>query len=203
MPRPGRRQAGFTLLEVLVALIVLGLLMAGLTAGVRAGLSIRQKQAQRLAATADLDATERAVRTILAGIAVTPSGNRVVADANGGLFRGAADRVSFVGDLPTGLGPTRRADMSLTLVDGQFVLYWTPHRHERALTAPTPAHETVLVSGVEAVEFSYWGAPARGQPAGWQTQWESPQAPELVRLRLGFRRGDRRRWPDLIAAVRH
>ena len=34
------RQSGFTLLELLVALVVLGLLVVGLTQGVRAGLTM-------------------------------------------------------------------------------------------------------------------------------------------------------------------
>ena len=37
-------------------------------------------------------------------------------------------------------------------------------------------------------------------PAGWQVQWEGPAIPELIRLRLVFAEGDRRRFPDLIAA---
>ncbi len=60
------RQAGFTLLEVLVALVVLGLLLAGLAQGTQFGLRVADRQAATIAATADLDATDRVLRGLIA-----------------------------------------------------------------------------------------------------------------------------------------
>jgi general secretion pathway protein J len=83
------------------------------------------------------------------------------------------------------------------------VLRWTPHRHE-ASTGPAPEPiETELIRGVERLDFAYWGSSSPNQPAGWQAQWDSYNLPELVRVRLRFGKGDRRRWPDLIAATQH
>jgi general secretion pathway protein J len=80
------------------------------------------------------------------------------------------------------------------------VLRWTPRRH-KLTDAPAPAPiETELIRRVDRLDLAYWGSPSQGQPAGWQAQWGGPDLPELIRLRLGFARGDRRRWPDLIAA---
>ena len=53
------RQSGFTLLEMLVVLVVLGFLMVGLTQGVRAGLTMWGAQTRRVGETADLDAGAR------------------------------------------------------------------------------------------------------------------------------------------------
>jgi len=53
----------------------------------------------------------------------------------------------------------------------------------------------VSISGL-----AYWGSPSPEQPAGWQAQWDGPAIPELIRLRLALAKGDRRRFPDLIAA---
>ena len=200
--QPGARQSGFTLLDVLVALVVLGLLMVGLTQGVRAGLALRQAQIQRLSETAELDAAMRLLRTLLTRLPVVPGGFRVLATENGDGFRGEADRVSFVGDLPTGLGRTRRADLTLYLHNGRLVLSWTPHRHQRSLAARQRPTETELVQGVERLDLAYWGSPGKGQPASWEARWGRLDAPELIRLRLGFPKGDRRRWPDLITAPR-
>jgi general secretion pathway protein J len=63
-----RRQSGFTLLEMLVALVVLGFLMVGLTQGLRAGLTMWGAQTRRVGETADLDAGARVLRRILGGI---------------------------------------------------------------------------------------------------------------------------------------
>jgi general secretion pathway protein J len=198
-PRSLGRPAGFTLLELLVVLVVLGFLMIGLTQGVRVGLALWDAQARRTGETAELDAAARILRSLLSGIAPSPSVG-LTASASGSGFKGTADSVSFVGDLPTGVGTTQRADITLQLQERRFVLSWTPHRHELSAAPAPPPAEAELVGAVDRIELAYWGSPASGEQAGWQTQWEGPGIPDLIRLRLLFAKGDRRRFPDLIAA---
>jgi len=198
-PKAGR-QAGFTLLEMLVVLTVLGFLVVGLAQGVRAGLALWDAQTRRIGETGELDAGARILRTLLSGISPPPAGG--VAPVAGGSteIKGGPESLAFVGDLPTGFGLTRRANITLELRQGRLVLRWTPRRHELTSAPPPEPIETALMGGVDRLELGYWGSPSSGQPAGWQTQWDGPDIPELIRVRLGFAAGDRRRWPDLIAA---
>ena len=192
-------QRGFTLLELLVALVVLGLLVVGLTQGVRAGLTMWGAQTRRLGETGELDASARVLRVLLGGISVPPPGMVGRGAAGTMKLEGRSDSLAFVGELPTGLGTTRRANITLELVQDRLVLHWTPHHHELT-TAPKPEPvETELIRGVAQIDFAYWGSPATDQTAGWQAQWDSFNLPELIRVRLAFAKGDRRRWPDLIA----
>jgi general secretion pathway protein J len=194
------RQSGFTLLELLVALVVLSFLMVGLIQGVHAGLALRHAQTQRLGRTAELDAAMRLLRGMLTRLPAAPAGRRAVATANAADtgFKGAADRVGFVGRMPTGLGTTRRADITLYVQNQRLVLSWAPHYHERPLGQPPMSTATILLYGVSRLELSYWGSLTPNEPPGWQPRWENPAAPQLIRLRLGFVKGDPRRWPDLI-----
>ncbi|MBO0736921.1 MAG: prepilin-type N-terminal cleavage/methylation domain-containing protein [Alphaproteobacteria bacterium] len=188
------RGTGFTLLETLVVLVVLGFLMVGLTQGVRAGIALWDTQSRRIGATAELDTTARLLRSLLTGLTLTTSG-RGAAE-----FKGTAGSVSFVGDLPTGLGTTQRADITLELRQGHLILSWTPHRHEVSLVPPPAPVQTDLLGGVDRLELAYWGAPSPGQPSGWLGQWDGRGVPQLIRVRLVFSKNDTRRFPDLIAA---
>lgn len=194
------RQGGFTLLEILVALVVLGLLLIGLTQGVRAGLAMWQAQTRRLGETSDLDASARTLRRLLSGIPQPPTGRFTRNRQGGGAFKGSAGRLSFIGALPTGLGATRRADITLELRGDRLVLLWSPYRHVVLLGPKPQPVETELLGGVARLDLAYWGAPDRNQAAAWHGQWTAPTPPELIRVRLAFVKGDRRHWPDLIAA---
>ena len=195
-------ESGFTLLETLVAVTVLGFLMIALTQGVRTGFDFWNFQTRRTSEIAELDSTARVLRNMLTAIPTLAAGASGAAPVAIG-FKGEPDRITLVGDLPTGLGAARRVDLTIQLNAGRVVMVWTPHRHETpgAAEASTPT-ETELIRGVDHLQFAFWGAAAANSPAAWLPQWEGPALPELVRVRLGFAKGDIRRWPDLVAAPR-
>lgn len=205
MPRRSpqrRRMAGFTLLELLVALFVLGFLLVALNHGVRTGLGIWDVQTRRVDKTWDLDATVRVVRTLLTQISASPTasinrGSPGVAIA----FAGNADKLNFVGELPTGFGTDVPADVRLELLGKRLVMNWRPHRHELS-AAPPAATTTEILRGVDRLELAYWGPSPAVSALTWLGAWEGPNLPDLVRIRLWFSQGDPRRWPDLIVAPR-
>ena len=195
----GAGQAGFTLLEVLVALTVLGFLFIGLNQGTRTGFALWNSQTRRIGETDELDATARLTRDLLSGIPILPGTTSDTAP-QAIAITGERDRLAFVGDLPTGFGTTRRADITLLRSTGRFVLSWSPHRHERDREPPMAPTETELIRGVDRLDIAYFGAASPEAPPEWRAQWAGPRLPLLIRVRLRFPKGDRRRWPDLIAA---
>jgi general secretion pathway protein J len=192
-----RQPNGFTLLEILVALIVLGFLVVGLGQGVRTGLQLWATQTRQVSGTAELDSTSRVLRTLLSGIPVMPAvaGAPLTAIA----FKGTAETVAFVADLPTGLGTANRADITLALQGERLILVWTPHRHELAGTTSAPS-ETELLHRVARFELAYWGAASPESRPGWLPEWNGATLPQLIRVQLSFVKGDTRHWPDLIVA---
>jgi general secretion pathway protein J len=186
--------AGFTLLEILVALVVFGLLLAGLTQGVHLGLTAWGQQTRRVNASSELDATDRTLRQLLGEI----EPGRPSEPPN---IDGRQDRLVFTSILPLALQNEvdRRSDMVL-MVDGahRLLLRWAPHLHVRRLVPPPTPAEAVLLDHVERLELSYW------QDGVWRSSWQAREPPQLVRMRLLFPPGDARRWPDMVVApMRH
>jgi general secretion pathway protein J len=186
-------RAGFTLIEVLVALAVLGFLMLGLSEGLRFGLAAWDSQARLLGRGGDLDIADRTLRRIVTQLVPTDD------PQNPGL-RGTAQGFEAITELPvTAALPTRQASVALG-VDraGRLVLRWTPYLHARRLGPPPAAEEeSELLRKLARIELGYWSAAAGG---GWLSTWARMELPDLVRIRLVFAPGDPRRWPDIVAA---
>jgi general secretion pathway protein J len=187
----GGGMAGFTLLELLVVLAVLGFLMVGLAQGLHLGVRLWDRQRQALDAVSELDATDRALRGLIEQM--DPGGRIEMPDIDG-----TAQTLRFTTRLPEAAGalPTRRAEVML-LVDRlhRLLLRWTPSPHLVPL-APVRPVETVLLRGVDHIEISYRSsAPA----AGWTADWQDPIPPLLVRIHIAFAPADPRIWPDIVA----
>ncbi len=185
---------GFTLLEVLVALVVLGLVLAGLVQGTRFGLRVADRQSATIAASADLDASERVLRGL-------------IQQMDPGTLTNAPDLTAT----PTSLGFTTdldavapglavgEADVALGVTpDHRFVLRWTPHRHVTPLAAAPASGETTLLPGVARVQFSYCCDDAAG--GQWLGGWTERTLPSLIRIQLFFPAGSGLVWPPIIVA---
>lgn len=184
----GAREGGFTLLEVLVALVVLGFLMAGLAGGVRLGMQAWNAQDRAIAVHGDLDAVDRALRRL---IEQADPGDPTHAAG----VAGDASRLVLQTRLPAG---SDRAVDAVLLVDARhrLVMRWTPRRFGKPLGPPPPTQDVELLDGVASVQFAYW---PRGAQGGWRSAWDKPDPPALVRVRLSFTDAARH-WPDIVAA---
>jgi general secretion pathway protein J len=182
---------GFTLLEILVVLVVVGLLLVGLSQGVQYGLQAWRTQVRLTESHGDLDAVDGALREMIE--AMDPGNG-----AGPAPIVGRSDRLDFVTELPesAAMRPSRQVEASL-LLDGQhrLVLSWRPFLHVQRLRPAPPPTVNVLVAGLSGAQLSFWRP-----DGGWQSAWTERALPALVRLRLVFPAGDLRHWPDIVAA---
>jgi general secretion pathway protein J len=195
--RPARdNNNGFTLLELLVMLVVLGLLMVTLTQGIRLGLRARAMDARMQAGAEELEATARVVRQLIARAA---PGDPSTRDAP---FIGTAHAASFMTTLPAGFdaAATNEADVSLQVGTGhQLELRWRPH-YRRWIATPPPPKAAALLDGVERLDLSFWQPQSGSARGSWLSAWAAPDPPGLVRVHLVFPSGDGRHWPDIVVA---
>ena len=189
------REAGFTLLEIVVALVVLGILLVTLTRGVQFGLAAYDRQDGMVATAGRLEAVDRTLRRL---ITLLDPGTPTDGDSVVGVHHALAFRAPLppaAAAHATGVPADGLSDLRLSVDDRhRLVLAWLPHRHVLP-TGPAPApHETVLLDDVERIDIDYWGDNV------WHQQWHAPRPPALIRIRIVFPDGDPRRWPDIVAA---
>ncbi len=195
--RLARRSAGFTLLELLIAVTVLGLLMVLVVNGVQFGTRVWETGR---AGAARISEAETA-RTFLRGW--IESSLPFAVDADDGTRRpialgGGPDRMQLPALMPAHLGGGRRLLELSVVQDGT-----SRDLALRSVTAEADARTdtmTVLIAGVEQVRFAYFGANGEGLIT-WHPFWRAQDgAPLLVRVEVGFPEGDRRRWLPVVAA---
>jgi general secretion pathway protein J len=185
------RTAGFTLLEILVVLVVYGFIMVGLTQGVQFGLHARAMQARTIDTRSDLDTTDRVLRNLIEQM--DPGTNDRSA-----VVIGSTHTLVFTTTLPAEDAQPIEAALAVDATH-QLMIRWTPHPHATRL-GPTPQpRESLLLANVDHLDFAYW------EPSGqWVETWHGSPPPMLVRIRIVFRKDDRRRWPEIIVApMRH
>jgi general secretion pathway protein J len=188
------RQAGFTLLELMVAMALLALLGLVLAGGMRFGLQAWNRLDATLDRGEPIALSQVLLRRTLEQALPLPA-----AAAPGVIaFAGGNSGLRFIAPLPErAAGPgLHQVTIGLEPSEAGFalVLSWQP------LDGAGAGGRKSLLDGILAGHFRYYGDAADGRPADWQEDWSNARAlPRLVALDLSFK--DRRiAWPPLMIA---
>ena len=192
----GSPDAGFTLVEVLAALAVLGVILAALSGGIRFGQQALVTQDRDTAVANQIAPVDAALRSLVAQAWPGAAG----AEAG---FAGTARSLSFRTVMPESLTAQRTRDAEVAIgVDPAHKLYvaWLPWYRNWIVAKPPPARIDLLAN-VDHIEFAYWDPSLHLPPGGWVTAWVGTTVPKLLRIRLVFTKYAGLRWPDIIVAT--
>jgi general secretion pathway protein J len=198
---------GWTLIELLVALVLMSLLTVVLTEAVRSArdgfkdLEVRSEAQRTEAVQAHLRQLLGAMQTLrLPG----QSTDQPIIDASATSMRfvtGYAPAGQFAGLylVQLLLRPGVRAN-SFDLLEVRQV--YRPRALGAADTDQPAATTSVLLSGLRSVDFLYFARGSQDRGDTWNAEWhDGVKLPLLVQISLTFPRGDKRTWAPLVVAI--
>ncbi|OOG65386.1 general secretion pathway protein GspJ [Rhodanobacter sp. B04] len=198
-----KRAAGFTLLEVLAALVLLALLLVGVYSGVRTATHSVSSGSAAIERIDQVRSAEEFLRRELAQSLLQPISHNSHAEAI--YFDGTAREMRYVAPLPGYLGKLGPQLQRLQLVDDgkggmrlELSLAILPPDGQPARPLGDPQ---VLLDHIKGGSFSYRGVDAEGNAVPWSGTWPDGRLlPQLVRveLRLVGNQG----WPRLDVPLR-
>lgn len=199
----GNGERGFTLMELLVATTLLGILMVALFGGLRLGARVWEVSDRTLAASEEKQAIRNFLRSRFEQALPIASGNQTEP-----LFKGTGTSLSFASVMPISLG----ADLFLMELvlkprprsDGirDLVLRWRPIGTTNEIGADEVV-ERIMIEDVAGLTLQYFGAEQRTSPAAWTTNWHDQESlPSLIKVELQFAANDQRDWQPLIVSPR-
>lgn len=203
-----RYQQGMTLIEALVALVLLSLLSIGLFTSFRYGQRTYAQLSRVDLQTRDVLAAQRLLRNVVES--AYPFDSK--ADPPHFGVEGSGDELNITANSPgySQLGfyryrlyTTRRADgLEDLMVDYAIDRSGGPTVDVVAMTSERQQEK--LLEKIKGLEFAYL---PRVKPntvqlndTSWQSTWQQRSNPGLIKVQVRFPSGDQRQWPELIAS---
>lgn len=206
-----RTDSGFTLVELLVAMTLIGLMFVALFGGLQFGTRVWEAGVVRGEEFAEVEVTQALLRRQLDQLLPLPGLDEEDEEIS---FSGEEERLTFTAPAPSqfGLGGLYYFDLFAERAErGQrLVLRWQLYRPDR--DEPFDDEESqqrTLLEDIEAIQFRYYGDPEllevgeRLDKGEWRERWVGAALPpQLIAVRIAFPENDIRYWPELIIAPR-
>ncbi|CAN5495318.1 N/A [soil metagenome] len=199
--RAHRKAGGFTLMELLIAITLLGFILVLLFGGMRLGARIWDAGELRSENNTHLSLVQSFVRRELSQIHPYRWKKKPTPEY---AFVGESGKLNFVAPVVAQLGPGGLHLVRLEVVkdkdSGQLVMIkQVPEADSADFSALDGAEKIVLAEKAESVSFSYFGADSKDAEPQWTDKWDNgKRMPFLIRMRVKFSNG--REWPDLVVS---
>lgn len=188
------RDAGYTLIELLVALLILGMVSVMMFEGVSAGRRVWEGADAANARGETISGAQMLLRSRLERAMPVTRYDKIPTYAD---FFGASNGVNF-------LSPARDIDGTQGLI--RYTLQLAPNGDlvlsalsDLAIDPKAAGNPLVLLHNVQQLDIAYFGVAPPDKDPAWHDQWQQkPALPLLMRVRVEFPPEDPRAWPELL-----
>ena len=193
-------EAGFSLVEILVSLVLLSMVAALLASGLSLGQRVWQRSEERAQTSRVMFDAQTALRRLLDNmqpLRLGSQGSRAIE------FRGIADELDGIVPLPPNIGLGGLYRLHLFRNRSARRLDLTFHAYEQGMgTGDDAAALTTLANDIDGMDLRYFGK-ARGEDTpNWRNEWQGQEElPALISIKItGAKTGVV--WPELLIAPR-
>lgn len=203
----GRRAAGFTLVELLLAITLMSILLGLTYSGLRAASRSSQRGEMLLAAGGEMRAAHQFIRRQLNQMLPLSYAETDDAETERIVFEGDETHIKYVAPMPGYLGSGGPQVQVVEVVndgEGGFVVQFG-HALLQGFTDDRllDREPVLLLEGVKSAGFSFLGRDEEGELTDWSSSWDQPeQLPVAVRFDVEFNEALNLEWPELAASVR-
>jgi general secretion pathway protein J len=199
-----RAQAGFSLIEMLVSLAILGLLSVMLLGGMQTGRRVWEGTVQKRDVAAPIAAGQLILSEVIEKSVPT---TRYDASAPYAFFEGSRAAMRFHAPALTLAQPPDIRDYRLSLsrtgklqlvASNQYALIGAGPIRTAQRSAST--RETMTIAeNIRSIEIDYFGAAPPDNQRRWRNSWVSrPILPELIRIQVAYTDDSKKYWPELV-----
>lgn len=196
-----RRAQGFTLLELLIGMTLVGFILTLLFAGLSLGMRSWEAGERHMVSASQQAVVVDFIRRTLEQ--TYPLRWRVDNEEQLA-FAGEAESLRFVGSVARHDGASGNFLIALNLADSEvgrnLVMRWQfPDSRAPGFGPLEEAKPKVLAKAIRTMTFSYFGAESDTDEPAWHDQWlDQKEPPTLIRMQLILENGEA--WPYIIAA---
>ena len=196
------RQQGLTLVELLVAMVLLSMLMLGMASALRSMAMVEERVDLRLERSDEFRIATGFLNTVLGRLSARKVMTPLKEGESSYLFAGSEEAVAWRGIMPArhGAGGQTFFRLALEQVQGEraLVIRFVPLGDKFAFPDWSQAQSRVLVHDVTSLAFGY--EDAKGPSPVWLGQWGSAEdLPPRVRIELTTQAGE---WPIWVIPMR-
>jgi len=189
-----RREQGYTLVEMLVSLVIVGFAAAMLVSGIVTGRRVWEHADAVNAAGETISGAQMLLRQKIERAYPATRYDKIPTYAD---FYGAENGVTFLAPPRDIHAPQGLVRYTLALAaNGDLVL---SDLSDVATDPKSPGEPLVLLHNVQQLDIGYYGLVAPDRAPAWHDSWQFRQVlPLLMRIRVQFPADDPRAWPELL-----